>query len=249
MKPKTKLVAFALVLASVLLAGCGATGSLARSDRADRNRVAPTDRDRDVLLAAIAKNQTALGAKIDSNIEKGLVIKNETEDFARDTKGEVVVIELADGTKSTIATKSTIDVRLNSFHELAQQLEGFELDVATRSTAQVGTNQVFGASGFDGLRLRINNAGGAGLKSDNIRALSEGRAVEKSAAAKAAVEAIRARWEGLRGLTIELSNGARGIIREVNSVTPMGVGRAAVEMVLENEDGETETAIETVPIE
>lgn len=226
-----------MILMACMMAGCGTTGLFA-SSQTDKNTVAPTDRDRDVLLKAIAENQTTLATKLDSNVEKGLVIKNKSTDVVRDTAGQVVVINTADGPKTLIAS-SEIDVRLNSFHELASQLNGLELNVATKADVQAGTNQIYGGTQFDGLRLKIQSSGGGStLNPDNIRAPYEGRSLETQARA----DLFEAYWKGRTGYAATVITTAgeavTGIVKEVLKVTtPGGQAVAIAELALETAAG------------
>lgn len=236
-KARTTASLVCCALMALLTTGCANLNGLATSHTRDKNTVAPTDRDRDVLLAGLERNQRVLASKLDSNIEKGLVVNNRKKTVERTKAGEAIFTD--DG--NPLYGEAEVELRLNSFHSLADRVDELDLKVAVGSLAQADTNQVFGVNGFDGLDLRIRGSGGTVLDPGSVKAPYEGRALE----AESKAQVLEAYWKGRTGYaaTVISTAGERvsGLVREVLKVTtPQGSALAAAEVLLEKTDGSSE---------
>jgi len=231
----------AAVLAIAALTGCATLDK-----EAQRNLAAQEKNSDAVNLAAIQAGQIdKLLSSATSNVDKGFRLQDSGRDVVRDTKGDVVYVDVLGPNgpiKAPLYSQWSTDISLNAYADLANGVQGLHLAVGDIAQGLTGNAAYSSIPRRNGLSLTIQNAGGTTTNADAISKYMTGKTDRTKVAGDALVNAVTAEWRGKAlaiGETVALIKAggevAVGIIQAVNPIAG-AVGLARVVL----EDGTTE---------
>lgn len=200
-----------------------------------------------VDLAAIQAGQIQkLLASATQNIDKGFRFQDSGKEVARDIEGQAIFVEVPGPNgvmiKAPLYVDWSTELSLNSYVDLANNVEGLELTVGQLEQLQTASNQIYRTTpNRNGLRLKIDKAGGTNTNGDALGKLKAGQANDRNATGDAVTGAITADWEGritfLGNGIVEFTNGVEKIAGKLIELSPHGAASGLVKAVIETDSG------------
>jgi len=246
------LVKITSILATlVVFSGCASlgkrnAGTLAKTNTQAMNTAADNEESKDVLLAAIMKNQQILADRLANVQDKGLSHQLEWEFHERDKDGEMV----KDANGLYVPVKMRATAKWSSMHEMAGGCDTFKLRVNAASEVMMDPNNHYNGPLMDGITLEITGAKGGGLSGAYEKERATGRAGEKAAIGEALGKVIELDWKGRKETAVEIikSTGevAKGVLVSLDPYGAIASGLSKV--IVKKLDGTKDSVIVPNPV-
>lgn len=162
------------------------------------------------------------------------------------------VITNPDGTPATDKDGNVVKERQEAIGKSNSMREIQSVDAVAFTLGGLPTDPSTGKILSDklvGLYLTLKQGGAnSGLDADFARVWSERSVAERQAGADAAADYLRTKLEGRAEIINAVGERVSGVLKEVYRATPIGAGMAAVEVLIESEDGGEERGTMAEPL-